>query len=157
MKLTDHLTKTAIFLDADLADKTAVLKYIVRVCEQNRVIETPELLYQGLVEREQTMSTGVGKGIGFPHTANPEVRDTFVVLLRLAAPIPFDALDNQPVDLILGMIFPASAPGVHVRMLARVSRLCQNPGFLDAIRHADSVAGLLEQIRTMENNNTQLT
>jgi len=150
LKITDHLKKENIFLNAPINTKPDVLRYISDACRQNGAIQDSDLLYNGLVEREQTMSTGVGGGIGFPHTANPEIRQASVILIRLAKPIDFESLDQQPVDIIIGLIFPASDPGIHVRMLARVSRLCQNPEFIDAIKQADDTDLLLEQIKTLE-------
>ena len=135
-----------------LTDKPAVLKYIADVGAHNGIVNDPEILYNGLIQREQTMSTGVGGGIGFPHTANPEAEDAGVVLIRLKNPIAFESLDNQPVDIVLGMIFPESDPTIHVRMLARVSRLCQNREFLDAIRHAENTDILFEKIQAIENH-----
>ncbi len=150
MNITDHLKKENIFLDAKLDNKPDVLKYISDVCAKNGIINDPELLYNGLIAREQTMSTGVGGGLGFPHTTNPETRNANVILIRLAKSIDFDALDHLPVDIIIGLIFPASDPGIHVRMLARVSRLCQNPDFLNAIRKAEDTDCLIEQIQLIE-------
>jgi mannitol/fructose-specific phosphotransferase system IIA component (Ntr-type) len=151
LNITDHLKKENIFLDSTLDSKADVLKYISDVCAKNGIIRDPELLHKGLIEREQTMSTGVGNGLGFPHTTNPETRDACVIVIRLAKPIDFDALDHQPVDIIIGLIFPASDPGIHVRMLARVSRLCQNPDFLNAIKKAEDTDHLIEQIQRIEN------
>ncbi len=151
MKITDHLKKENIFLDAALENKPDVLKYISDVCAQNGIINDPEILNNGLIQREQTMSTGVGGGIAFPHTASRQTRHANVVLIRLAKPIDFESLDHQPVDIILGLIFPESDPGIHVRMLARVSRLCQNPDFLNAIKHAEDADLLIEQIKIIEN------
>jgi len=134
-----------------LDNKPDVLKYISDVCAHNGIINDSEILYNGLIQREQTMSTGVGGGIGFPHTTNPEARHASVILIRLAKPIEFESLDHQPVDIILGLIFPESDPGIHVRMLARVSRLCQNPDFLNAIKQAENADLLIEQIKIIEN------
>jgi mannitol/fructose-specific phosphotransferase system IIA component (Ntr-type) len=151
LKISDHLKKENIFLDTTLDSKPDVLKYISDVCAKNGIIRDPELLHKGLIAREQTMSTGVGDGIAFPHTTNPETRNASVILIRLAKPIDFDALDHQPVDIIIGLIFPAADPGIHVRMLARVSRLCQNPDFLNAIKKAEDTDLLIEQIQLIEN------
>lgn len=151
MKITDHLKKENIFLDAMLNNKPDALKYISNVCAHNGIINDPELLYNGLIAREQTMSTGVGGGIGFPHTTSREARHASVILIRLTKPIDFESLDHQPVDTILGLIFPESDPGIHVRMLARISRLCQNPDFLSAIKQAEDADLLIEQIRIIEN------
>jgi len=151
LKITDYLKKENIFLNAALDNKPGALKYIADVCAQNGFVSDPEILFNGLIAREQTMSTGVGGGIGFPHTTNPEISHASVILIRLAKPINFESLDHQPVDIIIGLIFPASDPGIHVRMLARISRLCQNPDFLDAIKLAEDAGRLIEQIKIIEN------
>jgi len=151
LKITDHLKKEAIFLNESLETKPDVLKYISDICAQNGIISDPEILYNGLIAREETMSTGVGGGIGFPHTTHPEITHASVVLIRLTKPIDFDSLDRQPVDIIIGLIFPASDPGIHVRMLARVSRLCQNPDFLNAIRYSEDAEHLIAEIKVIEN------
>jgi mannitol/fructose-specific phosphotransferase system IIA component (Ntr-type) len=151
LKITDHLKKENIFLNTSLESKPDVLKYISDACAQNGIIYDSKILYDGLVQRELTMSTGVGGGIGFPHTTNPEIQHASVILIRLAKPIDFESLDHQPVDIIIGLVFPASDPGIHVRMLARISRLCQNPDFLNAIRQAENADHLIEQIELIEN------
>lgn len=150
MRITDHLKKEHIFLDADLDAKLDVLKFISEACAQNHIVTDPGKLNQGLIQREHTMSTGVGRGIAFPHTTSAEARQAAVILIRLAAPMDFDALDNQPVDIVLALIFPASDPGIHVRMLARVSRLCQNVDFLNAVRQAATPDQLMEEIKIAE-------
>jgi mannitol/fructose-specific phosphotransferase system IIA component (Ntr-type) len=151
LNITDHLKTENIFLNATLDNKPDVLKYNTEACAKNDIINDPEILYNGLIAREQTMSTGVGGGLGFPHTTNPEIHHAGVILIRLAKPIDFESLDHQPVDIIIGLVFPASDPGIHVRMLARISRLCQNPDFLNAIRQAENADHLIEQIELIEN------
>lgn len=154
MKITDYLQAGTIFLDTRLENKTDVLKYIAEICIQNGIVKSFATLYEGLIQREQTMSTGVGGGIGFPHAINPEARNAVVVLIRLAKPIDFESLDHQPVDIILALIIPESNPAIHVRLLARVSRLCKLPEFLAAVRQANESERLFEQIKLLEENTT---
>lgn len=154
LKIIDYLQAGYIYLDTQLASKTDVLKYIAEVCVQNGIVKSFSTLYEGLIQREDTMSTGVGGGLGFPHTTSPEAKDAAVVLIRLAKPIDFDSLDNHPVAIILALIIPESNPAIHVRLLARVSRLCKLPEFLDAVKQADTSERLFEQIRLLEENTT---
>jgi mannitol/fructose-specific phosphotransferase system IIA component (Ntr-type) len=154
LKIVDYLQTGNIFLDTALESKTDVLKYVADVCVQNGMVKNFSALYEGLIQREQTMSTGVGGGIGFPHATSPEAGDAAVVLIRLAKPIDFDSLDHLPVDIILALIIPESNPAIHVRLLARVSRLCRQPEFLAAIRQADDAKRLFEQIKLIEENMT---
>jgi len=154
LKIIDYLKTNNIYLSVLLESKTDVLKYIADVCVQNGIVEKFSTLYEGLIQREKTMSTGVGSGIGFPHTTSPEAEDAAVILIRLAKPIDFESLDHLPVDIILALIIPESNPAIHVRLLARVSRLCQQHEFLAAIRQADGSERLLEQIKLLEENTT---
>lgn len=150
MRITDHLKKEHIYLDAALDAKPDVLEFISRACAENHIVNDAGMLNQGLIQREKTMSTGVGRGIAFPHTTSKEARQAAVILIRLAAPMDFDALDDKPVDIVLALIFPESDPGIHVRMLARVARLCQNHDFLDAVRNAATPDQLMEEIKAAE-------
>ena len=154
LKIIDYLQSSNIYLDTALESKTDVLKYIANVCVQNGIVKNFSTLYEGLIQREQTMSTGVGGGIGFPHATSPEAGDAAVILIRLAKPIDFDSLDHLPVDIILALIIPESNPAIHVRLLARVSRLCREPEFLAAIRQANGSERLFEQIKLLEENST---
>ncbi|MFO7931022.1 MAG: PTS sugar transporter subunit IIA [Thermodesulfobacteriota bacterium] len=150
MNISDYLSAENIFLDADLKDKTAVLGFIADACEKNRVAENKDEVYQGLLEREQTMSTGVGGGLAFPHTTSAEAKQAAVILLRLSRPVDFDALDKKPVDIILSLIIPQKDREIHVRLLARISRLCRDPAFIEALRNAADPFELRTEMQKVE-------
>lgn len=135
MIISDYLSAENMFLDADLKDKTAVLEFIADACEKNRVASKDEV-YQGLLEREKAMSTGVGGGLAFPHTTSAEAKQAAVILLRLARPVDFKAMDKKPVDIVLSLIIPQKDREIHVRLLARLSGLCREPDFIEALRNA---------------------
>lgn len=151
MKITDYLCKQNIFLDVKLPDKSAVLEFIAQAAVKNGIVGDAVSLHQGLVQRESTMSTGVGCGFGFPHTTTPEAEDAAVILIRLAEPIEFDSIDNEPVDIVLGLIIPETNRDIHVRLLARVSRLCQNPEFLSAVKRSDNPETVCRVLADVEN------
>ncbi len=150
MRITDYLRPANIYLDVPLSDKTGVLRYVAEVCVKNGIVDHFDQLYKGLLEREETMSTGVGGGIGFPHTTSPEAENAAVLLIRLKTPVPFEALDHRPVDVILSLIIPEADPAIHVRLLARVSRLCRNPDFLKAVKQENDPRRLWDEIDRLE-------
>jgi len=154
LKIIDYLQKDTIFLDAPIKDKPAVFKYLTEICLRNGIIKDEAALYDGLLQREETMSTGVGGGIGFPHTTNSEIKTPVVLLVRLAKGIDFDALDELPVDIIIALIIPETDPSMHVRLLARVSRLCINPEFINTIRQAQNSDELWKQVKCSEEDMT---
>lgn len=150
MKITDYLSTQNIFLDVDLPDKLSVLKFIAKACAKNGIVSDSQALLKGLQEREETMSTGVGKGLAFPHTISAEVRDASVLLIRPASPVDFDALDKKAVEIILALIFPKTKPDIHVRLLARISRLCREPDFLASLKNNANPPQLWQQISQAE-------
>lgn len=150
MKISEYLRKEHIFLDSMLADKDEILKFVADACAKNGIVKNSAMLYKGLQNREQTMSTGVGGGIGFPHTTNTEAKDAAVILVRLAKPVDFAALDALPVDIILSIVIPENKKSLHIQILARVSRLCQNPEFLEKVRQINDPETLWKEIRILE-------
>lgn len=100
-----------------------------------------------LLEREALGSTGVGDGVALPHARLEGVDSVRAVFVRLDAPVAFDALDDQPVDLIFAMLTPAEAPGAeHIQALARAARLLRHPELRRQIRKAqtaDAIHALL--------------
>lgn len=150
MKITDYLSKENIFLDVELPDKIAVLDFIAKIAEKSGVVKDSSALFEGLLQRERTMSTGVGRCFGFPHTTSPEADNAAVILVRLSKPIHFDSLDNKPVDIILSLIIPQRYPEIHVRLLARISRLCQNSRFVTAVRENSAPSAVWQAMADLE-------
>jgi mannitol/fructose-specific phosphotransferase system IIA component (Ntr-type) len=96
------------------------------------------------------MSTGVGDGIALPHAAMPDVTDAVVLLVRLAGPVDFDAIDSLPVDIVLALILPEGQTHLHLQLLAGLSRLCKNPEFLALIRLSQDSDSLWQTLQTLE-------
>ncbi len=103
-------------------------------------------IFDTLLQRERLGSTGLGRGIAIPHVKMQGVDEIVCVFARLTAPIAFEALDDEPVDLIFLLIAPEHASGDHLKALARISRLVRAPAALDALRRApdaDAIRALL--------------
>ena len=150
MKIWKYLRAEHIFLNTLLPDKKTSLRFIADVCVRSGIVKDDLQLYEGLQKREQTMSTGIGDGLGFPHTASWEANDATIILVHLAEPIDFEALDDLPVDIILALIVPENKTPLHLQLLAGVSRLCKHPEFLEAVRKATSSEDLWYLIKNLE-------
>lgn len=95
-----------------------------------------------LMEREQLGSTGVGDGVALPHGKIEGLGKIVGILARLETPVSFDAVDDQPVDLVFMLLAPANATAAHLKALAKVSRLFRDADARDALRGADSAEAL---------------
>ena len=93
---------------------------------------------QSLMEREQLGSTGVGRGVAIPHGKIEGVGKIVGVFAKLDQPVDFEAVDDQPVDLVFVLLAPADATAAHLKALAKVSRLLRDERVREALRGAGS-------------------
>ena len=150
MKICQYLKPEYIFLDKTLSNKDDVMRFIAQAAVDTGLVENGQRIYDGLKERETAMTTGTGGGLGFPHTTSSEIPDAAVFLIRPAAPLAFDAIDQRPVDIILALLIPESRRALHIQILAGVSRLCREAVFLKIVREADDAHTLWQQMNTIE-------
>ena len=105
-------------------------------------------IFETLLQRERLGSTGIGEGLAIPHGKLPKIDRLFGLLARLEKPIDFEALDDQPVDLLFLLLAPEGAGADHLKALARVARVLREPGILDRIRatrDADALYAVITQ------------
>jgi fructose-specific phosphotransferase system IIA component len=150
MKICNFLKADHVFLDQPLPDKDDVLRFLAEMGYEAGLVKNKKGLLDGLLRRERIMSTGVGDGIALPHAAIPDVEGAAVLLVRLADPIDFEAIDNLPVDIILALILPEGQTHLHLQLLAGLSRLCKNPEFLALIRLSQDSNALWQALQTLE-------
>ena len=95
-----------------------------------------------LLQREKLGSTGVGNGVAIPHGKLPKLNNLFGLFARLERPIDFEALDNQPVDLIFLLLAPEAAGADHLKALARVARQLRDPEIARRLRESSDADAL---------------
>jgi PTS system nitrogen regulatory IIA component len=99
-------------------------------------------IFEVLTERERLGTTGVGNGIAIPHGKLADLDRLYGLFARLETPIDFDAIDEQPVDLICVLLAPETAGADHLKALARVSRLLRDRAICDKLRGTDSAEAI---------------
>ena len=105
-------------------------------------------IFDTLLEREKLGTTGVGRGIAIPHGKLSSLDRVYGLFARLEKPIDFDAVDEQPVDLIFLLMAPEAAGADHLKALARVSRLLRDQKLCEKLRGcdtADSIYALMNE------------
>lgn len=106
------------------------------------------MVLETLTARERLGSTGAGHGVAIPHGRFPSLGHIFGVFARLETPIEFDAIDHIPVDLIFLLLVPDSAGAMHLKALAKISRLLKDKSVCEKLRgctSADAIYVLLTQ------------
>lgn len=143
MVLADLLAPQDVLVDVRVWGKKRVLAELA-VHAGRRLGLAPDAILDALVRREELGSTAMGEGMAIPHTRLPEVAAPFGVLARLRAPVPFDAVDDKPVDLVFLLALPNIGTGRQLNALACVARRLRDPAILTRLRQARGPDALRE-------------
>jgi mannitol/fructose-specific phosphotransferase system IIA component (Ntr-type) len=98
-------------------------------------------------KRETSMSTGIGFGIGIPHASTDLIQEVVGAFGRSKTGVNFDALDNQPVNLVMLFLVPLGQFQKHLHTLANIAKLLHNKEFRTALEQAPDADSMLEIIR----------
>ena len=107
------------------------------------------VVLERIEERERLGSTGFGRGVAIPHARLADLGRPVATFFRLAAPVPFDAADDMPVDLVFGLLSPEQAGTAHLHALAAISRMMRNDAMHLALSQApgdEALYGLLSNV-----------
>ncbi|OPY08936.1 MAG: PTS system fructose-specific EIIABC component [Syntrophaceae bacterium PtaB.Bin095] len=129
MKIIDMLKVEDILVDLRSDNKGDVLRELVQpFVESPRNLDS-EATVHALHERERLGSTGIGDGIAIPHGKIPGLDELVLSFGRSAAGIPFDAMDGKPVHLFFLLIAPENSAGLHLKALAKISKMLKDGVF----------------------------
>lgn len=141
MDLGDLIKPEAIYAPVRAKNKKQALQELSEKAAKLTGLQARDIL-ETLMQREHLGSTGVGRGIAIPHGRVRGLKKIVTLFARLAEPIPFDALDDEPVDLIFLLLAPEDAGADHLKALARISRLLRNQGSIEKLRGAQDKAAI---------------
>ena len=135
-------------LDSDLLSPGRILAG-VRINSRKRLLElisetlakknkelNPREIFESLCAREQLGSTALGDGVAIPHGRINGTRDVEALFLRLIKPLPFDADDGKPVDLIFALAIPKHCTEDHSKLLSSIADRFSDPELLERLRKA---------------------
>ena len=141
MEIYDLISLEGVIANLRVTSKKQALQNLA--CRAAAITGEPECaIFEVLIERERLGTTGVGNGIAIPHGKLPGLNRLYGLFARLETPIDFDAIDEQPVDLICLLLAPESAGADHLKALARVSRLLRDRSICEKLRGSDTVEAI---------------
>lgn len=131
-------------------DKDAVIDALVDLLGSHPAVMDPDEVRADVHAREQQMSTGVGKGLGLPHARSSAVRETVAAFATTADGVDYDAIDGEPVRLLLLLVGPEGERSRHIRLLSRISRLMNQEAFRASLLAAETPEAALDLFREAE-------
>lgn len=152
MQLGELLTSSATQQGAEIASKKRVLEVASEMLASSVNGTDADTIFAGLLNRERLGSTGLGAGVGIPHCRISGADRPAAALITLAAPIDFDAIDSQPVDLICALIVPDDGNEEHLKTLAGLAELFSNPTSLAQLRQSSDSQVLFSNAQALSKN-----
>ena len=135
MEISDLVRPAQVIADLRARDKAGLTAELSRRAAAALPLESHSV-EAALTARERLGSTGLGRGFALPHARLGGLDRFFGLFARLARPIDFDAIDEQPVDLVFLLLIPETAGSEHVAALAAISRRMRDAAFAQRLRKA---------------------
>ena len=129
MKITDMLRQEFVLEELKARNKHDALAELAAVFAGGEIEVDPAAMLNVLLERERLGSTGIGDGIAIPHGKVPGLDRIVVSFGRSRDGIQFEAMDGKPAHLFFLLMAPENSTGLHLKALARISRMLRDPGF----------------------------
>lgn len=148
MRISEILDPAAVDAELGASNKPGVLRELVGLTLRVEPELDPNLLVDTLMRREKLQSTGIGDGIAIPHGRTDAVQRIVACVGRSVPGVDFQSLDGQPTHLFFTLIVPESQQGLHLKALARVSRLLKEPQTREALMGAKDAAAMYEVLMT---------
>ena len=140
------LPPSNILLDLDVTSKKRMFEQAGLLFENNQGVAR-SLVFDSLFARERLGSTGLGQGVAIPHGRIKGLKEAVGAFVRLAQPVPFDAPDGKPVNLVFLLLVPEQATEQHLRVLSELAQMLSDRDFRGKLS-SDPDAGMIHQYIT---------
>ena len=149
MEFADILTKDQVLTDLQATNRwEAIDELIENLVTSGKIkAEHREPITAVVKKRENSMSTGIGFGVGIPHASTDLIQDVVGALGRSNKGINFDALDNQPVTIVMLFLVPQGQFQKHLHTLANIAKLLHKAEFRQALEQAPDGETMMKVVK----------
>lgn len=136
MRICDILSVNHIKGEIESTKKEEVIEELVNLLADDESVKDLDEIKKSVLEREEIMSTGVGKGFAIPHSKTSYVKGIVACFGKSSKSIEFNALDGEPVNLVFVLVGQDNMVGPHIKLLSRISRMMNKDEFREALLKA---------------------
>jgi len=127
MRISDYLSANTIFPDLKSNNKEQVIQEIASGITKVNPNINEDRLIEVLMERERLCSTALDSGVAVPHGKLSGITDIILGFGKSSEGISYESLDNKPTHFLFTLIAPEDSISIHIRLLARISKIFKNP------------------------------
>jgi fructose-specific phosphotransferase system IIA component len=150
MNIYSLLSEDTVLPRLKVKDKETLLNKLVDLLKDQVDRNQLESIREAVFEREEIMSTGVGKGLAIPHGKASAIEDSFASFAILAKPVDYESIDEKPVQIVFMLVGPESKNSTHIKLLSRISRLMNNASFRESLIECDTAGEILTRFKKEE-------
>ena len=131
-------------MELKATEKMQAISELTELMTASEMVTDKNQVLDAIIEREKTMSTGIGHGVAIPHGKTGGVSGLIAAVGISRQGIPFDAIDGQPVYIIVLMAAPLGPAGPHIQALSRISRVLNQESARKRIQEAQTPAEVMQ-------------
>ena len=147
MRISEILNTDRIICNAEISSKKSALEELSKLIAGSSSSLSYTEIFDSLNARERLGSTGLGKGVAIPHARYQGISKPTAAILQLQTGINYDAIDQQPVDVIFGLVVPEDATEEHLQILACIAKICSDEFLLNQLRISTSPEELFRLLK----------
>jgi PTS system nitrogen regulatory IIA component len=151
MDLSDLVSQKSIMPSLKAGSKKQLLQLLAEKASQITGLSERDV-FDTIMQREKLGSTGVGNGIAIPHGKLKNVKNITGIFARLETPVDFEALDDEPVDLVFMLLAPETAGADHLKALSRIARILREADMVKKLRATKDAAALFAFLTEQPNS-----
>lgn len=150
MDIYTLLDRSTIASGLTVGDKKGLINELVDLLEPKVSKEQLEKIRTSVFDREEIMSTGVGKQLAIPHGKCDSIDKILASFAVLNESVDFDSIDNEPVNMVFLLVGPESKCNTHIKLLSRISRLMNSSAFREKLLQCENSDEIFETFQTEE-------
>ena len=152
MVLSEKLNPLSIIVNAEARSRWDIIKEMVSFGVANSLIPqgAGDDITKALIEREKSMSTGIGKGVAIPHCTVANVDDIIILMATNEKGINFDSIDSLPVRIVIMLLVPKAKLTQHIKTLANIAKVMSDDEFKEKLLSFAKPDEILSFIKSYE-------
>lgn len=149
MSLLENLKKNNILVKPAAKNRWEIIEEMVELAVKNKEIShnDAETVKNALIEREKSMSTGIGNGVAIPHCSTSKVSSIITVMALTPKGLNFEAIDNEPVKIVILLIVPKDKLTQHIKTLANIAKMMSDAGLREKLLEQKTSDSILKTLK----------
>lgn len=154
MIFSENLKKNNIIVNAKSDNRWSLIEEMLNTAIKSKDVKEKDrdIIKNALIEREKSMTTGIGKGIAIPHCSTSKIDDAIIVLALCHQGIDFNSIDNQPVNIAILLLIPNNKLKQHIKTLANIARVISDKRLRETLLNLKNQESIFKAICEYEKN-----